>query len=253
MGITLCQHHFKPSWKKINIKQHKNRHPRVRPHTMKHITLLSPSRQPQHNSVLHCRDGDQRRITEKSEKLAKSLRGPLVKLSHYSRETTKGRARFFIQGSSCLEQLHNRMSLYCHKKTKLSFHCLNDLCNTPDSVNKVRRSCCCNTSEKLQPPPRRCKKVGAHQSSARRTSGIQRHCNSRRQGTKCVWTKHNREDHIPRTKWHDNASLPSLKLWPDLVPNVSDESSPSVKSCMMKQERSCSEPEASVDVGTAQE
>ena len=104
------------------------------------------------------------------------------------------------------------MSLYCHKNTKLSCHCLNDLCNTLESVRKVRRSCCCNTSEKLQPSPRRCKKVGAHQSSARRTSGIQRHFNSRRQGTKCVWTKHNREAHVPRTKWHDNASLPSFKI-----------------------------------------
>ena len=28
-----------------------------------------------------------------------------------------------------------------------------------ESVRKVRRSCSCNTSEKLQPPPRRCKKV----------------------------------------------------------------------------------------------
>ena len=37
-GMALCQHHFKPSWKKINIKQHKNRH-----HTLTfHDTHCSP-------------------------------------------------------------------------------------------------------------------------------------------------------------------------------------------------------------------
>ena len=43
---------------------------------------LSPPGNPNHNSVLIPREGDQRRITETIEKLAKSLPGPLVKLSN---------------------------------------------------------------------------------------------------------------------------------------------------------------------------
>ena len=55
---------------------------------MKHITSL-PSREPTDNSIINSLEGDQRRITGTSEKLAKSLPDPWSKCPINFRETTK--------------------------------------------------------------------------------------------------------------------------------------------------------------------
>ena len=46
------------------------------------FSILCTTRKPKHNSIPNSRADDQRRITETSQKLAKSLPGPLVKLSN---------------------------------------------------------------------------------------------------------------------------------------------------------------------------
>ena len=46
------------------------------------FSILCTTQTPQNNSIPNSQADDQRRITETSEKLAKSLPGPLVKLSN---------------------------------------------------------------------------------------------------------------------------------------------------------------------------
>ena len=64
--ITLCQYHLRPSKKTKNA----------------FFYIFCISRTPWNNSKLNSRVDDNRKIAETSEKLAKSLSGPLVKLSN---------------------------------------------------------------------------------------------------------------------------------------------------------------------------
>ena len=103
---------------------------------MTHVSLLSPSRQPQHNTVLNSREVDQRRIAKTSEKLAKSLPGPLVKLSNFSRETTKGQTNY----CSDRQKDNSKTICFCVGYSRISAQVSYCVCSWQTKVGCTRRA-----------------------------------------------------------------------------------------------------------------
>ena len=68
------------------------------------FSILCTNRQPKHNSILNSRADDQRRIIQTSEKLAKSLAGPLVKLSNLLPGDDKRQTNYYSDRKNTIQR-----------------------------------------------------------------------------------------------------------------------------------------------------